>query len=536
MKILSKIILILFVIGLIPAQLLKAEELDINNVDKTDKKESKYSITIDKNTIDKGYTVSCFADKIKLSLTPGILASATPVEVQVLDEKMDIPWQLDRISPIYQFEFANKLAYDNRKPYYIQMSYENEADKYKKLYFYDKTIAKWRPLPTKDFPKEKFVRSLIHLPFARIAVFAFPNTLTNGRASWYSYKNGLFAASPDFPKGSRLRVYNNDNGKFVDVEVNDFGPNRVIHPDRPIDLDKVAFSKIAALSEGVINVTIEPLLILKDNGDNESGLSDSGLGSIPSTKLRAALVLDSTTENQIYAKNINKVLPLASLTKIVAVHTFLGEKSDLGKIVKYSNQDAELNYQYCKPWESAKLSVPDGEEMTVKDLIYVSLVGSANNTVETLVRVSGLSRVAFVNKMNTNVKEWGASSTKFVEPTGLSPENVTTALDYAIITKEVFKNEIVKKASIALEYNFKTITQKIDKTIKNTDPIIKNNKYTIIGSKTGYLDEALYCLMTIVDVGNNKSIIVVSLGAETRSASLLETEKLIQYGIRKSNL
>ncbi|MCK4553362.1 hypothetical protein KAU19_00140, partial [Candidatus Parcubacteria bacterium] len=72
-----------------------------------------YYIHLDQPTIAKGYTVSAFDNALKLSLTPGILNKATGVDVMQLNEAMDMPWQLDRISKIYQFEFRNKQAYDN---------------------------------------------------------------------------------------------------------------------------------------------------------------------------------------------------------------------------------------------------------------------------------------------------------------------------------------------------------------------------------------------------------------------------------------
>ncbi len=511
-----------------PSSVFSSEQLDnFENFTKT------YEITIDKATIDKGYTVSAFDDSLKLSLVPGVLASATPVEALLLHEPLEMPWRLDRISEIYQFEFKNKQAYNNHKPFYIQMSYKEDNNNYKKLFFFDKNYNTWRPLPTKDFPDKKFVRSLIHLPFARIAVFSFPETLIQGKASWYSYKGGMFAASPDYPKGSRLRVHNIENGKFVDVVVNDYGPDRSIHPNRPIDLDKLAFAKIASLSDGIVEVMIEPLIIVNDSNDLILGIPEKGMSSVPAANVRSAIVIDSASGEIIYNKNASTTLPLASLTKIVAIYTFLEEQKDLDRIVKYSSSDAELNYEYCQPWESAKLNVPDGEELTIKDLIYTSLVGSANNAVETLVRVSGLSRSDFIKKMNSIVKEWGASSTVFVEPTGLSPQNVTTASDYALISKKVLDNKFISQVSITAEYKFTTLTNHINKRIRNTNKIINTNKFNITGSKTGYLDEALYCLMTAIKIGSNQSIIVVTFGAENRTASFRETEKLIQYGIRK---
>ncbi|RLC38665.1 hypothetical protein DRH27_01750 [Candidatus Falkowbacteria bacterium] len=494
-----------------------------------------YHINLDKPTILKGYTVSSFNNNIKLSLVPGILSEATAVEVIELNEDLDMPWQVDKISRIYQFEFKNKMAYDNHVPFYIQFSYDIPDNKYKQVFFYDKNFSTWRPLPTKDFPKEQFVRSLIHLPFARIAVFSYPEIMTTGRASWYSYKAGNFAASPDFPKGSRLRVKNIENGKFVDVEINDFGPDRGIHPDRVVDLEKTAFNKIASLGDGMAEVEVEPLYIAAS--DNRTlGINELGAGSGVEINLKSGVIMREDSEEIVWEKNSTSTMPLASLTKMVAVKVFLDTKPTLSTVVSYSLRDEEYNYQHVNKWESASLNIDNGETLTIEDLVYVSLVGSANNTVETLVRASGLARADFINKMNFSVIEWGANNTYFIEPTGLAPENVSSSLDYAIITKEVLKNPIIEKASKTDKYEFYTINTNKFHRIRNTNKIINTNKFNITGSKTGYLDEAGYCLMTRVKAGNGINFIVVTLGADSRDQSFTETSRLIEYGQRKISI
>jgi len=491
-----------------------------------------FSIRLDKETIAKGYTVTAFEDAIKLSLVPGILSSSTPVEVIELHEELPMPWSLDRVSSVYQFEFKNKAAYDDHKPFYIQLDYEEEISKYKQVFFYDKNFSSWRPLPTKDFPEEQFVRSLIHLPYARIAVFSFPDTLNKGKASWYAYKGGLFAASPDFPKGSRLRVTNLDNDKFVDVEINDYGPDRSIFPDRPIDLDKLAFAKIADLSEGIINVSIEPLEIVADDEGYIMGVHPDGVSTKPEPIATSSIIIDANTGEVLFEQDVNKKIPLASLTKIISIYTYLTVKDDLDEIVTYSSQDAQYNYEWCKPWESAELELGDGEKLTAENLVYSALVGSANNAVETLVRNSGLSRAVFIQKMNDLVASWGATSTNFIEPTGLAPLNYTTAHDYAIIAKNVFANEFLASVSVTPEYEFDTLEYEVHKRIRNTNQIIKQNLYNIEGSKTGYLDEALYCLVTKVKISDTKSVIVVTFGSPDRATSFRENEKLIKYSQR----
>ena len=493
-----------------------------------------YHINLDKSTIAKGYTVSAFDDALKLSLVPGILNESTGVEVVELNEKLDMPWQLGKLSKVYQFEFKNKAAYDDHKPFYIQFSYATSSDYYKQVFYFDKNFNSWRPLPTTDFPKEKFVRSLIHLPFARIAVFENSNSLAIGKASWYKYKPGNFAASPDFPKGSRVRVYNVDNGKFVDVVINDYGPDRRLHPDRVIDLEKNAFISIASLGAGIINVRVEPLFVIADNGKT-LGVPSSGVGSSPNFSGKAAVVMNEDTGEILYDKNPTVQLPLASLTKLIAIKVFLDTQPTLSKIVSYSLQDEEYNYEYVdNKWESARVKLKDGDTLSVEDLIYSALVGSANNAVESLVRVSGLARDEFIRQMNDSAMGWGATSTKFIEPTGLSPQNVSSAFDYAIMTKEVFKNPIIQKASTMVSYAFTTRNTKEPHKFRNTNSLIENFTFKITGSKTGYLNEAGYCLMMRAKNKNDQDIIVVTMGEDTKVKSAADMKELLDYGFKKS--
>lgn len=82
--------------------------------------------------------------------------------------------------------------------------------------------------------------------------------MRSGMASWYRYKNCLCAASPDVPKGTKLKVSRQDDpSRFVIVTVNDYGPDRRIHPERVIDLDYVAFAKIGNPRGGVLAVNVE---------------------------------------------------------------------------------------------------------------------------------------------------------------------------------------------------------------------------------------------------------------------------------------
>jgi D-alanyl-D-alanine carboxypeptidase len=496
--------------------------------------ESVFYANLDSASINQGTTTSAFGGKIKFIFKAAALKDTTGIEIAEINEEMNMPWQLDKISKIYQFDFKNKSAYGTSTSFGVDFKYDKKTNNYKQVFFYDKNFNSWRPLPTTDYPEKMFVRSLIHLPFARLAVFDYPGILTVGQASWYKYKGGNFAASPDFPKGSRVRVYNTANNKFVDVEINDYGPERNLHPTRVVDLDKKAFSKIASARDGIINVKVEPLEI-KPRSGKILDIPKEGAKNLLNLTVRAATVVNGNNDEIIWSSNATSSLPIASLTKLVAIKVFLDTKPTLSEIITYRLKDEEYNYQYAKKWELARLKLEEGETLTIEDLIYSSLVGSANNTVETLVRASEIKRDVFIAKMNETVKNWGCSSTFFVEPTGLSPENLSSAQDYVIITKEALKHPIIQKATQSPEYKFFSVKggKKTQHRLINTNKIILSNGFKITGSKTGYLEEAGYCLMTRVEAAGGKQIIVVTLGAPSRDASFSETEELIEYGLRK---
>jgi len=523
----NKIFIILFILNLAFFSIAQAALGDASSSPIALVNES-YEITI-KDSV-KLYDV--FNKNVSFILSDALASSSGSILVQkIRDNEVVLPWKLEKISPVYQYEFKN--FYNTfQGPVKIVAKYEKNTNFLKKFYFYDKNVSSWRPLPSIEDPFKKTITAISYLPFARVAVFSNPDVLVSGKASWYNYKKGLYAASPDFPGGTRLRVYNLENKKSVDVEVNDFGPNRILHPDRVIDLEKTAFKKLASSNSGLANIFVElislPAKSEKDHAVNQSVASDLKI------KAKSAIVFVENTNRVILEKNASSSLPLASLSKIIAIKTFLDTRPDLNKLVTYKVQDENYNYKYVDyKWQSARLKVKDGDILSVEDLIYSALVGSANNAVETLVRVSGLSRDEFIAKMNENVRIWGASSTNFFEPTGLSPKNVSSVLDYAIITKEVFRNPIIEKASAAKEYVFTTRNTKEKHRIRNTNNLLDTSGFLIKGSKTGYLDEAGYCLMTRASIGKSQNIIVVVFGESSKANSTNETAELIKYGAKR---
>lgn len=478
----------------------------------------------------KPLQISGFSGELNLTIPSGAFDQSTKGEIIKLDEDIPATSTLKRISDIYQIDFKKANITDNAKPYTIKLSYDQPSNFYKKIYFFDKNANLWRPLPSVENPQNRTVEAKSFFSFSRVAIFENQKFMTTGYATWYSHKGGLYAASPDFPKGSILQVINLENNKSVTVEVNDFGPDRAVYPDRVIDLDKIAYAKLSSIRGGKIKVHIEPIHIVGEEVKQPVKNTKTDF-TINAT---CALAMNENSGQIVYEQNIDKAMPLASLTKIIAIKVFLDTKPNLQKVVTYKKQDEEYNYKYVdEKWESASLKVSEGETMTVENLIYAALVGSANNAVESLVRVSGYSRDVFIQKMNALVEKWGAENTYFLEPTGLSPQNVSSCRDYAIITKEAFKEKLIEKVSKTAEYDFDTINTKKHHHLKNTNNLVKATNYEVIGSKTGFLNEADHCLMTRVKSKTGNNLIAVLFGASSKASMLSEMKKLLDYGLGK---
>ena len=476
-----------------------------------------------------------FDNQLAVNLPANFVSGDSDLTVKQFADGPELPWNLDKLSQIYDISLSPALGFDEQTAMTISLAYTADNNYFKQVYYFDQDSGGWKAVPTTDFPKEHLVKAVIHQTAVQVAIFAKPGVLTVGKASWYKYKNGLFAASPDFPKGSRLRVTNLDNDKSVEVIINDWGPDRARHPDRVVDLDKVAFSAIADTADGVANVMVSPIELATDRDGRVLGVKAESLASKPVLSSKSVVVINEATGQIILDKNSQTDLPLASLTKIMAMQVFLNTEPDMNKKVAYKLQDEKYNYLYCKVGESAKVKLKDGEKLTIKDLFYSALVGSANNAVESLVRVSGLSRPEFIKQMNEQAQAWGATHTKFVEPTGLSSANKTTAFDYALILGAASNNPLIAQASATPSYTFKTAAGK-NHTIKNTNKLIieaaqsnlQAEKFPISASKTGYLAEAGYCLATRIKLGDDYYIIV-TLGSPTREKSFNEMADLIRY-------
>ena len=507
------------------------------------------ALNISAETLKAGYTVDEFDGKFRVGIFPEVLSEETQIVFKdFYDPEKILPIPKDKkiISHIYEFDIKNKDAFKDQKPLIIEMKYDSDYTGFKSIYYWNQINSTWVKVPSYNITGRKKMRADFHLPYARLAVFEDKNAMETGTASWYKWKNCDCAASPDYPKGTLLEVINLDNGKSVIVTVNDYGPERDKFPNRVIDLDKVAFEKIASPSLGLCDVRVKPfekteqtvtLISEKTEILGESIVSEKE-AITPGFEINAksVIVINNKTGEILYEKDSNKKLPVASITKLMTAKTVLDLKPDWNQVMTYIKADDDV-MDYATKQEMSYLYVEPGETMTVKDLFFSSLLGSANNATYALYRSTGLLRRDFVEVMNRKAKELGMNDSNFTEPSGLDSRNISTAKDIAKLGRKVFNSFKVLEATTSKKYSFSTINTSEPHTIKTRNKLLYSDLY-ILGAKTGYLDEAGKCLMVRVKNEAGDEVIVVTLGnfSENKDDYFTETEKLAKWGLNHINI
>ncbi len=208
------------------------------------------------------------------------------------------------------------------------------------------------------------------------------------------------------------------------------------------------------------------------------------------------------TDTIIYEKNSDKRLYPASLTKIMTAAVVLDECADPKNTKVTVNEGALLPLLGTG---SSVFNLVEGEELSALDLLYITLVHSANDAANALaLHFGGGSISDFISKMNQKATDLGMANSHFVNAHGLHNENhYTTPKDMYILTKYMLKNELFKEIVGTVRYtvpeNNKSKSRIAVSTIYLQDPNAPNQDYYYpyaSGVKTGYTDEAGKCLIS----------------------------------------
>ena len=240
----------------------------------------------------------------------------------------------------------------------------------------------------------------------------------------------------------------------------------------------------------------------------------------------SVLIKENGEERILFEKNSDKVIPIASLTKLMTAWVVL-EHYDLSRKISVSESAAS---QYG---EIGKLQ--EGESFPTEYLLYPLLMESSNGAAFALANdYQGMTERDFVELMNLEAEKMGLKNTFFDNPSGLDPEesktemNYSTASDLAVFTKKLLEKPLIWEILSLPRYSL------YGPELVNTNKFLLNGSSywqdRIIGGKTGYTDEAGGCLLLAVRAPKGQGILInIILGADGRENRFDEMEKLVEW-------
>jgi serine-type D-Ala-D-Ala endopeptidase (penicillin-binding protein 7) len=236
-------------------------------------------------------------------------------------------------------------------------------------------------------------------------------------------------------------------------------------------------------------------------------------------KSSAALVMDQETDEVLLSKNAEAVLPIASITKLMTSIVVLDAGQSMDETLKVSKValDTPKNNR-------SRLKV--GAELSRGELMHLALMSSENRAAYSVGAnyPGGLS--ALVEAMNHKARELGMSDSHFVEPTGLSSDNRSSAHDLALLVKAAYQHSALREYSTAPDAAVSVGRRLVQ--FRNTNSLVRSPSWEIGLQKTGYISEAGRCLVMQAQLAGRK-LIMVLLDSTGRYSRIGDAERIRRW-------
>ncbi len=248
----------------------------------------------------------------------------------------------------------------------------------------------------------------------------------------------------------------------------------------------------------------------------------------PILRSSSALVVDQETGNLLYAKNPDRETPIASITKLMTAMVTLDAGLPLSEEITVESEDVDR-------LKGTRSRLALGATLAREELLHLALIASENRAAAALSRAYPGGREAFVTAMNAKARELGMQHTYFVDGTGLSSDNRSTAADLVRLVDAAYRYPLISRISTTGDYDVLVAGARRDRHLEvhNTNALTRREGWSIGISKTGYISEAGHCLVMQAEIAQQKVIIVLldSWGKWSRIGDANRVRKWLEHGL-----
>lgn len=241
----------------------------------------------------------------------------------------------------------------------------------------------------------------------------------------------------------------------------------------------------------------------------------------------SVFVQDMSSASVLYDKNSEDVRPIASITKLMTALVVAESDLTMQQTLSISEDDVDR-------LRNSRSRLAVGTQLTRADMMHLALMSSENRAAHALGRNYPGGILAFVRAMNDKARALGMRHTQFVDPTGLSADNVSTPRDLVKLLRAVNQHPVIQRYTVSDQYNIKLKSGR-QLVYNNTNRLVKSNDWDINISKTGFINEAGLCLVMVTRI-DNREVAMVFLNSQGRYSRIGDAVRVRNYVEKHLNL
>ena len=253
-----------------------------------------------------------------------------------------------------------------------------------------------------------------------------------------------------------------------------------------------------------------------------AGVAAAGVataGSISAVRSNVVLVQDLSSNTTLFSRNDEIARPIASITKLMTAIVIVDANQSMSEMVEVTSSDIDTV-------KHSRSRLPVGTKLSRGDMMHLALMSSENRAANALGRHYPGGMTAFVAEMNSKAKQLGMTQSRFVEPTGLSSENVSSPRDLVKLLQASASRPAIRQYTTDTQHEVRTSGHTT--LFRNTNMLVMNPTWDIKVSKTGYINEAGQCLVMVARI-NNRDMAIVLLNADGKGTRVGDAVKIKQW-------
>ena len=243
----------------------------------------------------------------------------------------------------------------------------------------------------------------------------------------------------------------------------------------------------------------------------------------PLLSSQSALIMNNKTGEVLYQKNANRVMPIASISKLMSAIVLLYAYLNMNELVTITPEEIDR-----LKGTGSRLSI--GTSLPRKELLHLSLMSSENRATHALARTYPGGINAFVAAMNAKAQSLGMSNSRFYEPTGLDYRNVSTAHDLSRLVAAASKYPLIRRNSTSNYGAVSTASGSL--RYKNSNALVREGGWNIELQKTGYIREAGRSMVVKANV-QNQPITIVLLNSPSSTTRVNDARKIESWMLQR---